>query len=73
MGIERNCPIDIWDVIHLQNGTEVIKVSDMEKLLKSLTEECKQWQSSDGKIWWDSPESYLRKQLNLNKESQNGS
>ena len=65
MGVERNCPIDIWDVIYLPNGTEVIKRCDMEKLLKALTNECKQWQNSDGKIWFDSPESYLREQLGM--------
>jgi len=65
MGIERNCPTDIWDVIHLQNGTEVIKVSDMEKLLKALTEECKSMIRSDGDLWADTPEVWLRTQLKM--------
>ena len=69
MGIERNCPIDMWNADNVTRYADmeplVFKIQDIDRLLKKLSEECKSWQSSDGKIWWDSPESWLRKQLNL--------
>jgi len=69
MAMVRNCPIDMWnaDMVSRFEDMEplVFTIQDIDRLLKRLSEECKQWQESDGKIWWDSPESWLRKQLNL--------
>lgn len=72
MGIERNCSIDKWnaDLVPRYSDTEslVFRITDIDKLLKSLTKECKSWQISDGKIWYDSPERWLRKQLGMEVE-----
>lgn len=56
MGMERNCPV---------KPVQVVEVAELEKLFAALSVECKAWKQSDGQIWWDSPESWLRKQLNL--------
>jgi len=73
MGIERNCPIDTWNadlVPRYSDGeTLVYRRKDINRLLTVLSKECQNWQKSDGKIWWDSPESWLRKQLDLPKNS----
>lgn len=72
MSIERNYPVDIWDADlvprYYDKKTLVFLITDIDNLLTKLSKECKSWQESDGKIWWDSPESWLRKQLNLLKE-----
>jgi len=77
MGIERNCPIEIIHAPTFQllrnpvkefKTTPVVELSELEKLFEGLSKEAKEWQQSDGKIWWDSPESWLRKQLNLPKK-----
>jgi hypothetical protein len=72
MSIERNCPIEILYApefqIFLRPQTEVdtiavIQLSELDKLFKALTKECKSWQESDGRIYYDSPEKWLRKQI----------
>lgn len=67
MGIERNCPIEVCRVADLPTMDLVVKVSELEKLFEALTKECAEWKQSDGVIYWDSPENWLRKQLNLPK------
>ena len=69
MGISRNCPIDMWnaDVVTRYSDMEplVFKIQDIDMLLKELTKECKEMIKSDGELWADTPEIWLRKQLNL--------
>jgi len=69
MGIERNCPIDMWnaDLVSRYEDMEplVFKIQDIDRLLKALTEECKEMIKSDGELWADTPEVWLRKQLKL--------
>ena len=72
MGIERNCPIDTYNVELVPRYSDkeplVFRRDDIDKLLSALTKECQGWVQSDGRIWSDSPESWLRKQLDLPKE-----
>ena len=77
MRIERNYPIEVIYASIFQlfrhpveefKTTAVVEVSELEKLFTALSKECKDWQQSDGKIWYDSPEAWLRKQLNLQKK-----
>lgn len=74
MGIERNCPIRIVYAPTFQifrnpvpefKTTPVVEVEELEKLFAKLSEECKDWKRSDGEVWWDSPEAWLRRQLDL--------
>jgi len=76
MGIERNCPIEVCYAPTFQllkrpteafKTTAVVELSELDKLFKALSKECKDWKRSDSQIWWDSPESWLRKQLNMPK------
>ncbi len=77
MGIEKNCPIDTWDANlvpkYSDKKTLVYLRKDIDKLVSALSKECQMWQTSDGKIWWDSPESWLRKQLDLPSIKKGGS
>ena len=77
MGIERKHPVKISyaPTFQLLNSpveafktTPVVTVERLEKLFEALSEECKSWQQSDGKIWWDSPESWLSEQLGFEKQ-----
>lgn len=76
MGIVRNCPVDVVYAPTFQlfvkpveqfKNTPVVELVELEKLFAALSKECLEWQKSDGKIWWNSPEEWLRKQLNLPK------
>ena len=71
MGLERNCPIDTYNadlVTRYSDGESLVfKRNDIDKLLSALSKECKTWKESDGEVWWDTPEIWLRKQLGLQK------
>ena len=63
MGIERNYPVEFTTI----KGKQMVERSILERLFAALSKECQDWKRSDGEIWWDSPENWLRKQLHLPK------
>ena len=68
MTIERNHPVTFYDIDvcpRTSDDNRVVLVRQLDDLLKALTIECSNWEKDDGKIYWDSPEAWLRKQLGI--------